>query len=772
MASSVIRLAAGPLHFGLKKGQNCKSFPVAISTDGKTYRLEKKQKKERKEEESDSDFEEPFSDYRLRCVECRSFMSDLGRVNHSQICRKDIVENQRQYVTQWVAYKVAFDGSLLTEESWGEVLGAAGLKVATSESEYEHLNEFLKKAKKYGSSWSKKLKGKLEIMEELVDSLNSTAEQMAAAQKKFRFQIGYQAAGKVERLLALAKAQKQARLDFEARISLRRSNYLQKLEKEEEVFMASHTQELNSIVEKLEKLRKDRGGKNCEVVVHSKRRQGRVIKPAQKRPRLLLAAVAKKGKGPTRTSGESSDMLAKKAPVKGKSVKKTSVKKIRESIVEEPTTSIIEKTEKSSKKSKTKTMLLTRYGKIYDTTSSEDEEDRAKSPVEAVEREVMVDPVPISVSGGAIVSGPEESTEASFGLDQVVLSKILPQGILHVFCIRCIYMLYFSLLVPDDAFNVDEYELRGQDSEKEEPKQKEPMKGAAEVEAPQQSTSTVAHEERGLPINEMPVTEGPVLKTSAAETPVEEASVLELLSTEAPTKEAPAKEPAVREFGAIGSVSEESTEASFGLYQVILSKILPQGILHVFCIRCIYMLYFGLLVPDDTFNFDECELRGQNSEEKEPKQKEPIKGAAEVEAPQQSASTVAHEERGPSNNETPVTEGPVLETSAAETPVEEASTLELLSTEAPAKEEPAKEPAVREFGEETAEGAVEQGALNQGTSQVAHDDGGRKELGNTGQKRSRSQRKSGSKKRRFHVSTSQKRIQTQKKKNSKKRRKM
>ena len=377
--------------------------------------LKRSKKKERKEEESDSDFEEPFSDYRLRCVECRSFMSDLGRVNHSQICRKDIVENQRQYVTQWVAYKVAFDGSLLTEESWGEVLGAAGLKVATSESEYEHLNEFLKKAKKYGSSWSKKLKGKLEIMEELVDSLNSTAEQMAAAQKKFRFQIGYQAAGKVERLLALAKAQKQARLDFEARISLRRSNYLQKLEKEEEVFMASHTQELNSIVEKLEKLRKDRGGKNCEVVVHSKRRQGRVIKPAQKRPRLLLATVAKKGKGPTRTSGESSDMLAKKAPVKGKSVKKTS------------------KTEKSSKKSKNKNMLLTRYGKIYDTTSSEDEEDRAKSPVEAVEREVMVDPVPISVSGGAIVSGPEESTEASFGLDQVILGKILPQGILHVF---------------------------------------------------------------------------------------------------------------------------------------------------------------------------------------------------------------------------------------------------------------------------------------------------------------------------------------------------
>ena len=326
--------------------------------------------------------------------------------------------------------------------------------------------------------------------------------------------------------------------------------------------------------------------------------------------------------------------------------------------------------------------------------------------------------------------------------------------------------------MPDDAFNIDEYELRGQDSEKEEPKQKEPMKGAAEVEVPQQSTSTVAHEERGLPINEMPVTEGPVLKTSAAETPVEEASALELLSTEAPTKEAPAKEPAVREFGAIGSISEESTEASFGLYQVILSKILPQGILHVFCIRCIYMLYFGLLVPDDTFNIDECELRGKNSEEKEPKQKEPMKGAAEVEAPQQSASTVAHEERGPSNNEMPVTEGPVLETSAAETPVEEASTLELLSTEAPAKEEPAKEPAVRESGEETAEGAVEQGALNQGTSQVAHADGGRKELGNTGQKRSRSQRKSGPKKRRFHVSTSQKRIQTQKKKNSKKRRKM
>ena len=96
-------LASGPLHFGLAESVHHAPYPAAISVTGRVYRLELKQKVKGRRPVGDSS-----SDFRLRCVNvgCRQFMGDTGRVSHTASCRRHSDEELRQWVANWLGFKL------------------------------------------------------------------------------------------------------------------------------------------------------------------------------------------------------------------------------------------------------------------------------------------------------------------------------------------------------------------------------------------------------------------------------------------------------------------------------------------------------------------------------------------------------------------------------------------------------------------------------------------------------------------------------------------
>jgi hypothetical protein len=295
-----VELATGPIHFGLQTSPRSKPFLVAVSTDGEIYKLERKPTPKKGEEEKtehadDDGREETFEDYHFRCSGCRNFIGLAGRVNHTKACVKISSTEQRKCVAQWLALKIKIAQISLTAEVWGEALGSADLTDVGSEAEYEDMAEFLKRLRKETRDWNDELVSKLKILEDLVRYVNQTKHQVAVAQKKLKCQKGWRQVDEEDQLVASIKSLDAERKSFEAKLKSKEENYLKKLKKDEEVFMAAHLKEFNALVEKLEERRREKGGETCDEDATQKRPQDRARMPAKKRPKLLLVGRVNEG---------------------------------------------------------------------------------------------------------------------------------------------------------------------------------------------------------------------------------------------------------------------------------------------------------------------------------------------------------------------------------------------------------------------------------------------------------------------------------------------
>ena len=329
-AMVLLNQAKGPIHYGLMKADNKKLVPVAVTTDGKIFRLEKQpnkkppnDKSQRKKDKGQKknlsrDIEQKLTwrDYRLRCTHCKMYMSDLGRVNHLESCIGVQPGDLRKCMMQWFAEFITSNGSKLSLSRWVKLLKVVGIVEADSGLEHKDVLEFLKGIERAKPKVIDELDTKLRLLGDLVFNLNKTALQLAVPQKRMPFHVDYQSESSN---LAQAHALLKARSDFEEKLALRLANYEKKLGKERETFLESYWPLWFKAVDGMEEDRRSAGGELCEdmgdldpfivteeslnwkpTAGNAKRPHDGGKLPAKKRPKLLLASTINDGASTSR----------------------------------------------------------------------------------------------------------------------------------------------------------------------------------------------------------------------------------------------------------------------------------------------------------------------------------------------------------------------------------------------------------------------------------------------------------------------------------------
>jgi hypothetical protein len=343
----LINAAKGPIHYGLMKADNKRMVPVAVTTDGKIFRLEKQPNKKPPNDESQKkkvkgqrkkdkgqkkglskDIEQKLTwrDYRLRCIHCKMYMSDLGRVNHLKSCIRVPPGKLRECMMQWFAEFLTANGSKLSLTRWVKMLKLVGIVEANSDLEHECMLEFLKDYNRAKPEVIDELDTKLILLGDLVHNLNKTALQLAVPHKRMPFHVDYKGESSN---LAQAQALLKARSDLEKKLALKLANYQKKLDKERETFLESFWPLWFKAVDKMEEDRRSAGGELCEdmgnldpfivteeslnwrpTTGNAKRPHDGGKLPAKKRPKLLLASTINDGASTSRVIQPSVDSMS------------------------------------------------------------------------------------------------------------------------------------------------------------------------------------------------------------------------------------------------------------------------------------------------------------------------------------------------------------------------------------------------------------------------------------------------------------------------------
>lgn len=336
----LISPAKGPIHYGLMKAENKKIVPVAVTTDGKIFRLEKQPNKKPPNDESQKkkgkgqkkglskDIEQKLAwrDYRLRCTHCKMYMSDLGRVNHLKSCIRVQPGELRKCMMQWFAEFITANGSNLSLTRWVKMLKVVGIVEADSDLEHKRMLEFLKEYDRAKPEVIDELDTKLRLLGDLVYNLNKTALQLAVPHKRMPFHVDYRSESSN---LAQAQALLKARSDLEEKLALKLENYRKKLDKERETFLESFWPLWFKAVDGMEEDRRSAGGELCEdmgnldpfivteeslnwkpTAGNAKRPHDGGKLPAKKRPKLLLASTFNDGASTSRLIQPSVDSMS------------------------------------------------------------------------------------------------------------------------------------------------------------------------------------------------------------------------------------------------------------------------------------------------------------------------------------------------------------------------------------------------------------------------------------------------------------------------------
>jgi antitoxin component of RelBE/YafQ-DinJ toxin-antitoxin module len=271
MEDQRISLASGPLHFGLAESPRHPAFPAAISSTGQVYRLEKKQSYNGKKK-LEGDIPEHF---RFRCIntDCRQFLTDEGRVNHSASCQRHSETDMRQWVGNWLAYTLFEIGGNFTERQWAICLDEMSLPEVSGE--YCHvmkqLDKMLCKLEKEPEDFAD-FQHRTEMMMLLVEMLNASEFQKCVSEKGLPFQLVDPEdvpanVGRMRRLLEAVKDFHREREAVYAKFDAKKKRLEELLEKwpeERERYTNSSQKVLDSMVEKLEDYRVAVGGRAAE----------------------------------------------------------------------------------------------------------------------------------------------------------------------------------------------------------------------------------------------------------------------------------------------------------------------------------------------------------------------------------------------------------------------------------------------------------------------------------------------------------------------------